>query len=117
MIKLKKAPFIGFLLLFSFACALVHAPAYSAQKQSQTKVVVFGTSWCGYCAKTRDYLQSAGIAFTDYDIETSVEGAKKYHALHGKGVPLIVVGKQRIDGFNVEALNEALTQEGLLKRN
>lgn len=66
--------------------------------------VLFTTSWCGYCRKARAYLAEAGVAYQEYDIETP-EGADAYvRAGGGRGsVPLLIVGKRRVQGFTLTA--------------
>jgi glutaredoxin len=74
----------------------------------QSKVVLYGTAWCGYCAKTRDYFKKNHIDFVDLDIEKSLDAQKAYAQLGGGGVPVILIGNRKIQGFNAGALEEAL---------
>ncbi len=37
------------------------------------RIVVYGTSWCGYCTKTRDLFKAQGVTFLDKDIEKDAE--------------------------------------------
>ncbi|AHF66186.1 glutaredoxin family protein [Pseudomonas cichorii] len=83
-------------------------PASVAQSYSQARVVMYATEWCGYCKQTRRFLDSKGIAFTEYDIEKSDEGRKAYEALGGRGIPLIDVNGTIIRGFSEEAILAAL---------
>jgi glutaredoxin len=64
------------------------------------KVVMYSAVWCGICKKAKNYFQRKGIAFKEYDIETSDKGRRDYKRLNGSGVPLILVGKQRMSGFS-----------------
>lgn len=70
------------------------------ERAKRKKVVMYSTSWCGYCKKARQYFQKKGIAFKEYDIEKNRRAKREYDAMNGRGVPLIVVGDQRIAGFN-----------------
>ena len=38
-------------------------------------VVMYSTSWCGYCRRLKTQLTSAGIAFTEVNIEEEPEAA------------------------------------------
>lgn len=71
------------------------------QKASRQKVVMYATSWCGYCAKARKYFNQKGIRFLEYDIEKDKRAKKRYDAIGGSGVPVIFIGKQRMNGFSV----------------
>ncbi|TNF09110.1 MAG: glutaredoxin family protein [Gammaproteobacteria bacterium] len=66
------------------------------------KVVMYSAEWCGVCKKARHYFQKQGIAFNEYDIETSRKGRRDYEALNGRGVPIILVGSKRMDGFSTK---------------
>ncbi len=81
-------------------------PDYSAI--SQGKVVLYATSWCGYCQKTRELLSKKKVSYKEYDIEKSKEGRRQYDSLNGKGVPVLIVNDQVIHGYNLKAIEEAL---------
>jgi mycoredoxin len=82
--------------------------AVSAQTQSQARVTLYATDWCGYCKQTRRFLDSKGIAYKEFDIEKSAEGRKAYEALGGRGIPLIDVNGTIIRGFSEDAILAAL---------
>jgi glutaredoxin len=68
---------------------------------NKTKVTMYSTAWCGYCKKAKKYFQAKGIPFVEYDIEKNARAKRDYDALGGKGVPVIVMGKKRMNGFSV----------------
>lgn len=63
------------------------------------RVVMYATSWCPYCRKARNYFRNNGIPFTEYDIEKNAQARREYDALGARGVPVILVGKKRMNGF------------------
>lgn len=71
----------------------------SARESGQ--VVMYSAEWCGVCKKARRYFLQQGIPFKEYDIETSRKGRGDYRRLNGRGVPIVLVGSKRMDGFNV----------------
>ncbi|OUS27394.1 hypothetical protein A9Q99_15470 [Gammaproteobacteria bacterium 45_16_T64] len=73
---------------------------YAREQIELNRVVMYSTSWCGYCAKARSYFNSKGIKFRDLDIEKNRNAKNAYDKLNGSGVPLIVVGGKVIRGFN-----------------
>ncbi|WP_305822654.1 glutaredoxin family protein [Massilia brevitalea] len=81
-----------------------------------TKVVMYGTSTCPYCAKAREYLDQRGIAYADYDVQKSPAAKEAFSKLDGKGVPLILIGNRRIDGFNAPVYDDALKNAGIAPR-
>jgi glutaredoxin len=72
----------------------------NTESSDSRKIIMYSTSWCGYCKKARNFFSSNGIPFVDYDIETSDKGKRDYKKLNGSGVPIILVGKQRMNGFS-----------------
>jgi glutaredoxin len=69
---------------------------------SAKEVVLYSTTWCGFCKKARKFFRSKGIAFKEYDVENSVKGRRDYAKLGGGGVPIILVGNRRLNGFSAD---------------
>jgi len=63
-------------------------------------VVMYSTSWCGYCKKARTYFERKNITYADYDIEKNSTAKEQYKAMGATGVPVILVGKKRMNGFS-----------------
>ena len=77
------------------------AVTYSKSKfDTGRKVVMYSTSWCAYCKKAKRYFNKHGIRFIEYDIEKNPEARKKFKEMGGTGVPVILVGKKRMNGFS-----------------
>lgn len=78
------------------------------------QVVMYSTTWCGYCKKAKAYFRKKGISFSEYDIEKSARAKQEYQALGGSGVPLILIGKKqgnkKMSGFS-EATFESYYQQ------
>ena len=70
---------------------------------STEDVVLYSAVWCVYCRKARQYFQSTGVPFKEYDVETNPKGKRDYKRLRATGVPVILVGEERINGFSVAA--------------
>lgn len=66
-------------------------------------VTIYSASWCGVCKQAKKYFKQHGIPYKEYDIEKSAKGRNDFKRLRGRGVPIIIVGKQRLDGFDVAA--------------
>jgi len=76
--------------------------AFKSNRPSRDKsVVMYSTSWCGYCRKARNYMRSEGIPVQEYDIEKSSKARDEYNKLNGRGVPVILIGDKRMNGFTV----------------
>ena len=70
-------------------------------------VVMYATAWCPYCARARAYFKRTNTAYLEYDIERSAEARAEFKRLGGRGVPLILVGSEKLRGFNELAFESA----------
>jgi glutaredoxin len=71
---------------------------------------MYGTRWCGYCKKARQYFEANGIAYADLDIEQSKVALAEFQAIGGRGVPVILVGSRRMNGFDAEGFRRLQKQ-------
>jgi glutaredoxin 3 len=78
-----------------------------------TKVEMYSTMWCGYCARARALLNKKGVKFEDIDIDTSRRDEMITRAGGRTSVPQIF-----IDGVHVGGSDDlaALEQQGKLDR-
>jgi glutaredoxin len=67
---------------------------------TKAKVIMLSATWCGTCKKAKQYFRRNGIPFLEYDIEKSSRGKRLYEQLGATGVPVILVGKKRMNGFS-----------------
>ncbi len=63
-------------------------------------VILYATSWCGYCKKTRQLLVDNKIEYFEYDIEKSQKGFAQYKSLRGRGVPMLLINGEVVKGYN-----------------
>ena len=85
-----------------------HAAIYA---DSNHPVVMYATTWCPYCAKARRLFESRHVDYLERDVEHDAEAMRVYQGvLHGKGIPVIVIGDEVIDGYSEEAITEALSR-------
>jgi mycoredoxin len=75
---------------------------------TNNSVMLYSTSWCPYCEKTRQFLNQANIPFTEKDIEKSPQAAAEHRALGGVGIPLIKINAQVIEGYEPNAIRRAI---------
>lgn len=76
------------------------------------QVRLYSATWCGYCRQARAYLDSRRIPYEDIDVESSERGRRQYAQLGGAGVPIILVGRQRMDGYEQDELKRMLAKAG-----
>ncbi len=76
--------------------------------QITAPVIMYSTRWCPYCKKAREYFKRHQINYVEYDIEASATNLESFRALNGNGVPLILVGERRMQGFNPQSFEALL---------
>lgn len=79
------------------------------------KVVMYSASWCGVCKAARQYFKAKRIPFMEYDIEKHAKGTRDYRDLKGKGVPIVLLGEQRMDGFSAESFERMYAKYPAIK--
>ena len=79
---------------------------------TRPEIRMYSTEWCGYCKKARDYMARNRIRFTELDIEKSTAAHAEYKRLGGRGVPVILVGAQRMNGYSEERFAQMLKAAG-----
>jgi len=96
---------------------LIDKPAGDESQPNLTKdiqVTLLSTTRCGYCKLAKNYLEKHSIDYIEWDVEQSEEGRNLYNELKGRGVPIILIGNTRINGFDEKTLKQALQKENLL---
>jgi glutaredoxin-like YruB-family protein len=79
-------------------------PAPAKKERFTGTVEIYVTDWCGYCIKAQNYMKSKGIPYVAYDIEKDSAAKQRFNELGGHGVPLIIIGPNKMSGFSPEAL-------------
>ena len=73
------------------------------------KVTIYTTSTCRYCKAAKEYLDSIGVDYNNIDVGKNHEKGKEMIKLSGQaGVPVIVIGKKIIVGFDQDEIDDAL---------
>lgn len=100
---MKKIFLIAIVLITIQKWDVVSAQFGSANDRPRVQggeVILYATSWCGYCAQTRKFLSENDIKYVEYDIEKSYEGKSQYDALGVSGVPILLVNNILVKGYN-----------------
>ena len=88
------------------------APSVSTLESSVGKVTILSAQWCGVCTRAKTYMKSRNIAFEEWDIDKSDYARSKMNQLGARGVPVILVGNQKMVGFSEAGLDAMLKKAG-----
>ncbi len=99
--------------------SLAAAPALAGPDAGETpppageeEVLIFVTSWCPVCREATSWLQAQEIPHLALDVESDPRAMALYRRAGGDGaVPLILVGPERIRGFEPRAVQRALDRQ------
>ena len=67
-------------------------------------IEMYSTAWCGYCVAAERYMKSKNYRYVTYDIEKDLSAKQRHKELGGRGVPLIIIGANKMSGFSPENL-------------
>ncbi|HBA89668.1 MAG TPA: NrdH-like redox domain-containing protein [Geobacter sp.] len=88
--------------------ATVSNPTKPTSSRFSGTVEIYVTSWCRYCKEAQSYMSNKNIPFVAYDIEKDSAAKRRHQELGGNGVPLIVIGSNKMSGFSAEGLEHYL---------
>ncbi|WP_242107495.1 glutaredoxin family protein [Luteimonas aquatica] len=77
-------------------------------RQTGKRVVMFSTSDCPFCSRTRALFAREGVDYQDFLIDQSADAKRQYEALGGGGVPLLYIGERRISGYREDTIRQSL---------
>ena len=77
-------------------------------RATRNSVTVLSTPGCPYCKKAKRFLRAKGIAFKDYNINSSSEGKRLYRHYNGNGVPVVIINSKVIHGYSEAQMRAAL---------
>lgn len=104
-----------FLALIAIICVFVYTDDVLDYMSGTTDaahasdgVVLYATTWCRYCEKTRQFFAKHNIPYVEYDIERSEQGYKQYKRLGGRGVPLVNMYGTIISGYSPQRMLDAM---------
>ena len=92
--------------------AVVSTLSPRSAAKAKEKVRIYTALWCGYCKKAKAHLAAKRVPYNEVDVEASEGARSEFARIGGHGVPLILVGSQRMDGFSADKLDAMLAAAG-----
>jgi glutaredoxin len=109
----KASPLQSRISSYAGTPTVVGAPRAATDGRGQpAEVKMYMTDWCGYCKKAREFMTRKGVRHVELDIEKVPAARAEYDRLGARGVPVILVGAQRMNGYSEERLAAMLKANG-----
>jgi len=77
-------------------------------KSNAPRITLYSTRRCAHCHQARTWLLQRKLRFRDLDIERNARALKEYQRLGARGVPVLVINGQRVDGFDPKRIQRLL---------
>lgn len=76
-----------------------------------SKVILFSTSTCSWCRRTKRYLKENRVPFKEINVEKDEDAARDIRRKTGQaGVPVVKIGGKWIVGFDKERIDKELSR-------
>lgn len=72
----------------------------AANTSGEGVVTFYSRQYCSYCNKARAYFDKNGIPYRELDVERDSEARAQFQQYNVRGVPLILVGDQQLNGWS-----------------
>jgi glutaredoxin len=96
------------LIIVSYKPSIARIHCNDEILKSKPEVIMLGTWWCPYCYQARRYLTDNNISYCEYDIEQSAQGQKLFSDVNGQVIPVLLIDKYTISGFDEARLENLL---------
>jgi glutaredoxin len=76
-------------------------------QKSKVAVEIYTASFCPHCQDAKMYMQMNKIKFTEFNLDRQKGAEKKFLAMGGKKIPLLVVKGKILRSWNQQAFDKA----------
>jgi glutaredoxin len=78
------------------------------------RIRLYTASGCGHCRQLKAHLQRLKVPFQEFDISRNRRAQADFQRLGARGVPVLLVGEQRVDGYDPRQVEKLLRAAGVL---
>jgi glutaredoxin len=78
------------------------------------RIRLYTSPACGHCRQLKAHLQRLKVPFQEFDISRNRRAQSDLQRLGARGVPVLLVGERRLDGYDPKRLERLLRDAGLL---
>jgi glutaredoxin len=80
---------------------------------SPPRIRLYTAQGCGHCRQLKSHLQRLKVPFQELDIGRNRRAHSEWQRLGARGVPVLLVGDERLDGYDPKRLDKLLRAAGL----
>jgi glutaredoxin len=99
-------------LVVALVATIALGAAFFGTRAPAKGIVIYTTTWCGYCRALRAHLDDAQIPYLDRDVEKSLSGFVGHLIAGGGGVPVAVIDRKVVRGYSETLYAELLAEAG-----
>ena len=81
-------------------------------KPKPTRITLYSAPKCSHCRQLKALLKQLKVPFAEFDISKNQRAFKEFRRLGGRGVPLVQIGANKINGFQPDQLKKTLRKAG-----
>ena len=75
------------------------------------EIIVYSNVGCGPCHQAMEYLSQKGVPFIEKNVARDPIALQDLMSMRLRLLPVIVIGDQRLSGFNPEEIDAALADQ------
>lgn len=77
------------------------------------RITLYSSTNCAFCERAREFLRRNRLPFRDASVDTSRRAFSEFQRLGARGVPLLLIGEHRLEGFDPRRLTALLQKIGI----
>lgn len=81
-------------------------------ENATSHITVYSSNRCGACEMVKAFLKLRGAEFIEKNVSIDLEGRAELVEMGFDSTPVTVIGPHRLNGFDVDLLDQALAEIG-----
>lgn len=77
------------------------------------RITLYTTDRCAHCRAAKAFFTQHRLGFREANVSRDRRAQKEFERLGARGVPVILVGERRLNGFDPDKLRRLLAQAGV----
>ncbi len=78
------------------------------------RITLYSTRQCAHCRQLKSLLEKHHVRHMEFDVQKNARALKDFQRLGARGVPVLLIGAERIDGFQPKRIEQLLKKHRLI---